>query len=95
MVKINKEQVEDIAKLARLDLGEAEKEKFTKQLGSVLEYFSKLDAADTSNVSAIEQINQMENVVRDDEIIEKWLREELLKNAPEQEEGFLKVKAVF
>ncbi len=95
MAKITNEKVEDISKLARLALDEKEKEKLTKQLGSVLEYFSKLDTADTSNVSVIKQINQMENVVRADKIGEKWSREDLLKNSPEQKGGFIKVKAVF
>lgn len=95
MAKISKTDVEHVETLARLELNEAEKTKFTEQLGSVLEYFEKLDAADTSEVAAIGQINEMENVVADDKIGEKYSREELLLNAPEKEDGFIKVKAVF
>jgi len=64
-------------------------------MGSILEYFQKLDAADTSKVSAIDQINNMENIAASDEIKEKYDREALLKNTPEQEDGLIKVKAVF
>ena len=95
MAKFNKDQVKGVANLARIELTEAEKEKFTHQFSSILAYFAKLDAADTSNVSSVEQINKMENVVRVDEVSEKWEREQLLKNAPQQEDGFIKVRAVF
>ena len=95
MSKISKTNVEHVATLARLELNSEEKEKFTEQLGSVLGYFKKLDTADTSEVAAIGQINKMENVTTADKVGEKWDREELLSNAPEQENGFIKVKAVF
>jgi aspartyl-tRNA(Asn)/glutamyl-tRNA(Gln) amidotransferase subunit C len=78
-----------------LELSESEKAKFTEQLGAVLEYFEKLDAADTSGVSEIGQINKMENVSAEDKIGEKYDREELLSNAPAKEDDFIKVKAVF
>ncbi len=95
MAKITKSDVEHVAQLARLELSEVENTKFTEQLGSVLEYFEKLDKAETSDVKPIDQINEMENVTSDDLIGEKYERGELLKNAPEQEDGFIKVKAVF
>jgi len=95
MAKITKDDLEHVANLARLELTKEEKEKFTSQMGSILEYFEKLDAADTSKVQAIDQINDLENIAASDEIGEKYDREELLKNTPEQEDGFIKVKAVF
>jgi len=95
MSKITKQNVEHVATLARLEIKEEEKTKFTEQLGSVLEYFEKLDKAETDDIKPIDQINDMENVTTDDKIGEKYEREELLKNAPEQEDGFIKVKAVF
>ena len=104
MAKISKEvytekltlrSVEHVATLARLELSEVEKTKFTEQLGSVLEYFEKLDKAETADVKPIDQISNMENIATEDKIGEKYNREELLKNAPEQEDGFIKVKAVF
>jgi aspartyl-tRNA(Asn)/glutamyl-tRNA(Gln) amidotransferase subunit C len=104
MAKISKEacperlsrgDVEHVAQLARLELSDEEKTKFTEQLGSVLEYFEKLDKANTADAETISQINNMENITREDEIGEQYAREKLLKNAPEQEDGFIKVKAVF
>lgn len=95
MAKIKKEDVEHVATLARLELSNTEKTKFTEQLGSVLEYFEKLDKAQTVDTKPIDQINNMENIATEDVIGEKYDREEMLKNAPEQEDGFIKVKAVF
>jgi len=95
MAKINKSDVEHVATLARLELSEEEKGKFSEQISSVLEYFEKLDKAETADVGPIDQINSMENIAREDEIGEKCDRKELLANSPEQEDGFIKVKAVF
>lgn len=95
MAKISQSDVEHVAQLGRLELSEEEKTKFTGQMGSILGYFEKLDAAKTTDIKPIDQINEMENVTTDDSIAEKWDRQELLKNTPEEEDGFIKVKAVF
>ncbi len=95
MAKISKEDVEHVATLARLEISEVEKTKFTEQLGGILEYFEKLDKAETGEAKPINQINEMENIASEDEIVESLSREEMLANAPEKEEGFIKVKAVF
>lgn len=95
MAKITKDDLEHVANLARLELNSEEKAKFTEQLGAILEYFAKLDAAKTAGVKPIDQINEMENVTTEDVIGEKYERKELLANTPEQEDGFIKVKAIF
>lgn len=95
MNKISKSDVEHVATLARLEITEEEKGKFTGQLGSILENFEKLDNAKTDDVETIHQINNQDNIAREDEIGEKYDRKEMLANAPEQEDGFIKVKAVF
>lgn len=95
MAKISKSDLEHVATLARLQLSDPEKRKFVQQMAAILEYFEKLDAAKTADTEPIDQINKMENVTTDDKIGPKLDRQELLANAPEQEEGFIKVKAVF
>ena len=47
---ITVKDVEHVAKLARLELSEDEKEKFTKQLGDVLKHVDAMNEVDTSNV---------------------------------------------
>lgn len=95
MAKISKDDLEHVANLARLELSESEKAEFSEQFGSVLEYFKKLDAANTSEVQPIDQINEMDNIVTIDEVGKQSRQKDLLANAPETENGLIKVKAVF
>ncbi len=63
---ISKKQVEHIAKLARIELTEQEKEKFTKELSSVLDYVEQLKKVDTKKIKSIRQITGLENIMRED-----------------------------
>ena len=60
--------VEHVAKLARLELTEEEKEKFTKQLGDVLKHVDAMNEVDTSNVEPMSHAIDFVNVMRDDEV---------------------------
>lgn len=93
--KLAKSDVEHVAQLARIDLRDAEKEKYTKELSQILNYVEELDKAPTENIESIEQISNLENIVRDDKIAESLSNEEALKNAPDKENGFIKTKKVF
>jgi len=95
MAKISKKEVEHIAKLARISLSEKEKDKFLKELSSILEFVSKLQEVDTSKIKPLSQITGLENVLEEDKIEECPRREELLKNIPDKKDGFIKVKKVF
>jgi aspartyl-tRNA(Asn)/glutamyl-tRNA(Gln) amidotransferase subunit C len=93
-VKITKKEVEYVARLARLSLSEAEKEKMTAQMDSILEYMGTLNKLDTKNVEATSHVLPLSNVWREDTVKPSLSREEMLANAPEQAEGFFKVKKV-
>ena len=86
--------VEHVAKLARLELTEEEKEKFTKQLGDVLKHVDAMNEVDTSNVEPMAHAIDFVNVMREDEVKQDFTREEMLKNAPEEEDGFFKVPRI-
>ena len=86
--------VEHVAKLARLELTEAEKEKFTKQLGDVLKYVEQMNEVDTTNVKPMAHAFDIVNVMREDKVVNEVSREELLKNAPEEENKFFKVPKI-
>ena len=86
--------VEHVAKLARLELTEEEKELYTKQLGAVLEYVNQMNEVDTSNVEPMTQVINLVNVMRDDKVVYEHTKEELLKNAPEEENGFFRVPKI-
>ena len=63
--------VEHIAKLAKLEFTEAEKEKFTHQMNQILEYMKQLNRIDTSNVEPLSHVIELSNVFRSDEVISK------------------------
>lgn len=86
--------VEHVAKLARLELTEEEKELYTKQLGDVLKYVDQMNEVDTSNVKPMTQVIDFVNVMREDEVHYEQTKEELMANAPEEENGFFKVPKI-
>jgi len=92
---ISKEEVKHIAKLARLGLSDEEIEKFQKELSSILDYIEKLKEVDVSNVQPTSHPFEIENVNRKDESSIAANKEELLKLAPEEKKGYLKVKSIF
>lgn len=86
--------VEHVAKLARLELTEAEKEKFTKQLGDVLKYVEQMNEVDTTGVVPMAHAFDVVNVMREDVVVYEQTKEELMKNAPDEENGFFKVPKI-
>ncbi|MFH1546570.1 MAG: Asp-tRNA(Asn)/Glu-tRNA(Gln) amidotransferase subunit GatC [Patescibacteria group bacterium] len=67
-MQITKDLIRHIAKLARINLTEAESEKFTKQMGAIVGFIEKLNSVDTAGIPETNQVNGMENVLREDEI---------------------------
>jgi aspartyl-tRNA(Asn)/glutamyl-tRNA(Gln) amidotransferase subunit C len=92
---ILKDQVEQVANLARLKLTEEQKEHFTKQLNNILCFAEKLNELDTEQVKPTSHICTMSNVMREDKIIPSLSREKTLMNAPDQKDGMFRVPAVF
>ena len=86
--------VEHVAKLARLELTEDEKELYTKQLGDVLKYVDQMNEVDTSNVKPMTQVIDFVNVMREDKVGYENTKEELMANAPDEENGFFKVPKI-
>lgn len=93
-MKLNHEEVRHIALLARLGLSEAETEKLSLQLSDILENFEILKQADTSNLPPTAQAIYLQNVLRPDVAKESYQVEDILANAPQQENDCFKVKSV-
>lgn len=93
---LSKEEVKKIAKLARIDLTEAEVEKFQKEISSVLDYVENLKEVDISGIKPMSHSIQLDNVAREDESTEasKALNDKLLSSYPETKDGHLKVKQI-
>jgi aspartyl-tRNA(Asn)/glutamyl-tRNA(Gln) amidotransferase subunit C len=95
MEEIKKEQVEELAILARLGLTEKEKVSLQVEMTSFLEYFSMLEEVDTSKIQPTNQVTGLGNVYRDDIIKKcKISVKDLLENVPDHEGTFIKVKKV-
>ena len=88
------QDVEHVAKLARLEITDEEKVKFSKQLGDVLKYVEQMNEVDTTNVEPLSHVVDFNNVMREDEIHYDCSKEELMMNAPEEENGFFKVPKI-
>lgn len=94
MVKISREQVEHVAKLARLELAEEEIATNTEQLNSILEYAAMLEDINTEDIVPTAHAVPLHNVLREDVIKPSLDREKVLANAPEAEDGFFKVPRI-
>ena len=91
---ISIKEVEHVAKLARLSLSEQEKELYTEQLAKILGYFDELKQVDTTGVEPLAHALSIVSVMREDEVLPPPGREQLLKSAPEVENGYFKVPKI-
>lgn len=97
-MSISKENVRHIAYLARIELCDAEKEKFEKELSAILEFVAQLNEVDTTGVTPMTGGTSLENAMRPDEQTDKSLEGKaagLLGAAPEKKESWVRVKAIF
>jgi len=93
--ELSKETIEHLSKLALLELSEEEKEKLSKQLGDILDYFKKLNDLDTSNVDpTTHPIEGLSNVFREDEPWESLSNEEATKNTKYKQDGYFKAPRI-
>ena len=93
-MKLSREEVLHIARLARLGLTEAEVDKLSEQLSDILEHFEVLQQVDTANVPPTAQSISLQNVMRSDEVSPSLPASQILANAPQKEKDLFKVRAV-
>ena len=86
--------VEHVAKLARLELTEEEKAKFSKQLGDILKYVEQMNKVDTTDVEPMSHAIPIVNVMREDKVVSEQTKEELMATAPSEEDGFFRVPKI-
>lgn len=94
MAKITKAEVERVARLARLELSEAEKDQMTAQLDAILGYIDKLNALDTGAVEPTSTVIPMVSVMRDDAVRPSLDREDALENAPDRADEYFRVPRI-
>ena len=91
---LTREEVQHIAKLARLELTEEEVEKMQKDLSAILDYFNLLEKAPPLHKSFAGQA--LNNVLRKDEALTKdvSIAEKIIAAAPDKKDGYIKVKTI-
>lgn len=93
-MKISKQEVEHVAKLARLELPDQEKDRLTDQLSNILTYVEKLNELDTTGIEPTAHVLDIKNVTRDDVAVPSLPQERALANAPEKAAGHYKVPKI-
>jgi len=93
-MKITKEEVEHVALLARLKFSESEKERFTAQLNTILEYMDQLEKVDTARVEPTFHAVARTNVFREDDVQLSISQELSLSNSPDRDRGFFRVPKI-
>lgn len=92
--KITLQDVEHVARLARLELSAAEKERMRKELDGILSYIDKLRALDTRGVEPTSHAVPLTNVMRDDEERPSLPQEDMLANAPDRHGELFRVPRI-
>ena len=93
-MKISSQEVEYVANLARLEVTDKEKEKFTVQLNDILLYIDKLNELDTKGVEPMSHAIAVTNAFREDKILDSIGTENSLANAPDARREFFQVPKV-
>ncbi len=94
-MNVKREDIIHLAELSNFSLSEAEIDKLGKDLTDIIDYISQLDKLDTDNIEPTYQVFEMENVWREDEIIEQEAtRDELLALTVEEKDHQIKVPKV-
>ncbi|MFO7569455.1 MAG: Asp-tRNA(Asn)/Glu-tRNA(Gln) amidotransferase subunit GatC [Smithellaceae bacterium] len=93
-MKLSTSDVEYVAKLARLDVTDPEKEMFTAQLNDILLYIDKLNELDTTGVAPMTHAIAVTNAFREDRVSDSLGTKQALANAPDARGEFFRVPKV-
>ena len=93
-MKLSREEMLHITRLARVSLTEAEVDKLNEQLSNILEHFEVLQQIDTTNVPSSAQSIEFLNVLKNDITDASLPQSQVLANAPRKESNFFRVRTV-
>ena len=94
-MNLTKDEVAHVAELAKLQLSDTELEEFAGQLGQILTYAQQVQSVDTSAVPPTPQVLPLTNVLAADEASVSLSNNQAVDNAPDSDEGYFRVVAVF
>ena len=93
-MQLNKETVEYVAHLARIDLEDKELEKLSHQLKDILDFIDKLKDLEIQDINPTSHILPLNNVLREDLPQEPLSIDKTLANAPEKKGNFFVVPKI-
>lgn len=93
-MKIDTALISRLEKLARLQLGETEREKLSGDLQNILDMVDKLRELNTEGVEPLVYLNENEDAPRNDEVSGQLSAQEALQNAPAQDGQYFRVPKV-
>lgn len=93
-MEIKDDLVNKLATLSRLQFNEEEKATIRHDLEKMFSFVDKLNELDTSGVEPLMHISSNRDVLRDDDVIQDFSRDEALKNAPVTDSRYFKVPRV-
>jgi len=91
---IDKETVDKIAHLARLEVTDTEREELIKDMGNILGFMEKLNEIDTTGVEPLVYMTTTPGTLRPDVIKQEITRKEALENAPKHDDEHFRVAKV-
>ncbi len=93
-MSISDGEIEHLADLARLDLGEEEKDELEQDLNEILDLAEKIQELDTEDVDPTNHVLPLDDVTRQDEVREGTEPADVLEEAPESSDGYFVVPKV-
>jgi aspartyl-tRNA(Asn)/glutamyl-tRNA(Gln) amidotransferase subunit C len=93
-MKLERDAVLHIAKLARVELSDDEIATFSEQLSEIIGHFDVLNAVNTDGVEPTAHTLPLRNVMADDSSRASLAQDDVLAMAPNAEDGYLRVRAV-
>ena len=95
-MELTKNDVQEIALLARIGVSDEEIDAYQKDMSSILKYFEKLQEVDTEGVEEIGHITGVTNVYRKDVVddMDDEGKQKIMNNVPKERDGYIEVKSV-
>ena len=93
-MSIDLKTIKHISKLSRISVDEKRAEKLADDLNSIFDFIEKLNELNTDNVEPLTSVAETTLKLRPDEVKSKNIREEIVKNSPEDNEDYFVVPKV-
>ncbi|MAQ32174.1 MAG: Asp-tRNA(Asn)/Glu-tRNA(Gln) amidotransferase GatCAB subunit C [Flavobacteriales bacterium] len=93
-MKIDKNTIDNLSKLARLKFSNDESKDMVNDLQKMLKFINKLNEIDTEQVSPLNYIHNISNIYREDEVENIDVKNKIIKNAPNHNSDYIKVPKV-